>query len=374
MNTIKLKAAGEEYNVKLEYPREQYDDLYKLMNLKLTGQNGRIVPLSDIAELKFEEASDEIMKRNGLYSLTITMLTSEDDRFRVQDEAQKVIKKMDRGGMTLGKDAIEEMEESEMRKMLMAILSSIFLVFLVMTMQFESPRFSAMVMMSIPFSFIGSIGLLFASGSSITMSAALGVLMLVGIVVNDGILFVDTTNSMKKHYPINVALARAGELRLRPILMTTLTTVLSMIPLVLSPDSGAEMMDGMGFIIIGGLSASTLLILFLLPTYYTMIMGKRAKLENLKMFPPEGQAAEDTKTKKHKKKHHKKSSKKKHHKEEAAPDEIPSVDDITDEKPEEEKPEIEAGSDEKPEEEKPAEEESSEEKPDDEKAPDDKDN
>ncbi len=344
------------------------------MNLKLTGQNGRIVPLSDIAELKFEEASDEIMKRNGLYSLTITMLTSEDDRFRVQDEAQKVIKKMDRGGMTLGKDAIEEMEESEMRKMLMAILSSIFLVFLVMTMQFESPRFSAMVMMSIPFSFIGSIGLLFASGSSITMSAALGVLMLVGIVVNDGILFVDTTNSMKKHYPINVALARAGELRLRPILMTTLTTVLSMIPLVLSPDSGAEMMDGMGFIIIGGLSASTLLILFLLPTYYTMIMGKRAKLENLKMFPPEGQAAEDTKTKKHKKKHHKKSSKKKHHKEEAAPDEIPSVDDITDEKPEEEKPEIEAGSDEKPEEEKPAEEESSEEKPDDEKAPDDKDN
>ena len=124
----------------------------------------------------------------------------------------------------------------------------------------------------------------------------MGVLMLAGIVVNDGILFVDTANGLKQQYTINEALARAGELRLRPILMTTLTTVLSMIPLVSSNNSDTNLMAGTGLVIIGGLMASTTLILFLLPTYYTLFMGRKARLENLKMFPPEGWSEEDRST------------------------------------------------------------------------------
>jgi len=293
IEALKIKSKGEEYKVRLEYPEGQFDDLYKIMSLKLKGSGNRIVTLSDIATLEYEEAPEMISKRKGIYSLEIDIFTSEDDKYRVQDEADEMISKMDLGSSSSGMDFLTEFENNEVKKLLVAVAAAVFLVFAVMAMQFESPRFSTMVMMSIPFSFIGSIVLMFITDSTLTSSALLGTLMLVGIVVNDGILFVDTANGFKSEYPIEEALARSGEIRIRPILMTTLTTVLSMVPLILSKDSGASIMDGMGLIIIGGLMASTLLILILLPTFYILIMGKKARLENLRKFPPYGKTAEE---------------------------------------------------------------------------------
>ena len=288
IQALKIKSNGNEYNVRIEYPKGRYDDLQKLMNLKLTGSDNRVVTLGEIAELKYEEAQDEIRKLGGNYSLDITLTSSEEDKFRVKDEADAIVKKLDRGGnVGVGVSIGDQLLQEEFKRLAVSIAAAVFLVFLVMAMQFESPRFSLMVMMSIPFSLIGSIGLLFITRSSLTANALLGVLMLVGIVVNDGILFVDTTNEFKKSNRIEEALAKSGEIRLRPILMTTLTTVLSMVPLILSTDSGASIMDGMGLIIIGGLMASTMLILFLLPTFYMLFMGRRAKRENYAMFPPE---------------------------------------------------------------------------------------
>lgn len=284
VQAIKIKSSGNEYNVRLEYPEGRYDDLYKLMSLRLTGGDGSILTLGDIATLVYEEAPGSIIKRNGLYSLNIKLATSEDEKFRVQDEADKIIKEMDLAGSEVGTDLETEVLNDVIKRFVIAIASAVFLVFLVMAMQFESPRFSAMVMMSIPFSLIGAVGLLFASGSTLTSNALLGVLMLAGIVVNDGILFVDTANRLKADMPVKEALARSGELRLRPILMTTLTTVLSMVPLILSQDSGTSIMEGMGLIIIGGLMASTILILFLLPTFYTLFMGRRARKEDIKRW------------------------------------------------------------------------------------------
>lgn len=289
IEALKIKSSGEEYKVRIEYPKDRYDDLNKIMNLRLTGQGNKVVTLSDIAELKYEEAAEKITKKDGNYALAITATCAEEDQARIQQAADDILESMDLGDMEVGTDALTEMLNNELKKMIYAILASIFLVFLVMAMQFESPRFSAMVMMSIPFSFIGSIGLIFITGGTLTSDSMIGGLMLVGIVVNDGILFVDTSNGLLKKYPVNEALARSGELRMRPILMTTLTTVLSMVPLVLSKDTGASIMDGMGLIIIGGMMASTTLILILLPTFYILFMGKRAKLENYKLFPPEDQ-------------------------------------------------------------------------------------
>jgi HAE1 family hydrophobic/amphiphilic exporter-1 len=304
VQAIKIKSKGEEYKVRLEYPEGQYDDLYKLMSLKLNGQNNRVVTLGDIAELTYEETPDTISKINGSYSLNITLTTTEEDRFRVKDEADALVKKLNFSGAEQGLDSDALLEKQEKKNIAMAIASSVFLVFLVMAMQFESARFSGMVMMSIPFSFIGAIFLVAIDQSPLSMSAMLGFLMLSGIVVNDGILFVDTANSLKKHFPVKEALARSGELRLRPILMTTLTTILSMLPLLFSKDSGTSIMDGMALIIIGGLSASTLLILFLLPTFYTLFMGRKAKREDLLRFPPDGQAPGKKHSKKGKSKHH----------------------------------------------------------------------
>lgn len=103
--------------------------------------------------------------------------------------------------------------------------------------------------------------------------------MLMGIVVNNGILLVDTVNQEKEHRPLEEALVEAGKIRLRPILMTTLTTILAMVPMVVAGEN--EMMQGMGYVIIGGLLASTLLCLLMMPTFYLLIdkKDKREKRE-----------------------------------------------------------------------------------------------
>lgn len=136
-----------------------------------------------------------------------------------------------------------------------------------------------MVMTCIPFSLIGSFFLLFICGNSMNMVSMIGFLMLMGIVVNNGILLVDTVNQEKEHRPLEEALVEAGKIRLRPILMTTLTTILAMVPMVVAGEN--EMMQGMGYVIIGGLLASTLLCLLMMPTFYLLIdkKDKREKRE-----------------------------------------------------------------------------------------------
>ena len=111
-----------------------------------------------------------------------------------------------------------------------------------------------------------------------SMVSLMGVLMLAGIVVNNGILYVDTVNRLREEIPLNDALVQSGQMRLRPILMTTLTTILSMVPMSLGLGEGSVMMQGMALVIIGGLVASTVLILILLPTFY-LIIDKQTRKE-----------------------------------------------------------------------------------------------
>jgi HAE1 family hydrophobic/amphiphilic exporter-1 len=175
---------------------------------------------------------------------------------------------------------MNEMLVEEFTALFKAILVAVFLVFLVMAMQFESPRFSLMVMLCIPFALIGSFLLLFITQTTLSMVSLMGFLMLMGIVVNNGILFVDSTNQFKKDMPVEDALVETGVIRLRPILMTTLTTILSMLPMALQIGGGenAKMMQGMSLVIIGGLVASTALTLILIPTFYLIIdKDERAK-------------------------------------------------------------------------------------------------
>ncbi len=119
-------------------------------------------------------------------------------------------------------------------------------------------------------------------GISINLISMLGFLTLVGTVVNNGILFIDTTNQLKQKMPVKDALIESGVIRLRPILMTTLTTVIAMIPVSLAKGGNTGMMSGLAIVIIGGLIASTLLILLFLPNFYLLIAGKKAATLGLK--------------------------------------------------------------------------------------------
>ena len=147
-----------------------------------------------------------------------------------------------------------------------------------MAAQFESTQFSIMVMTTIPFALIGSFGFLFLTDVSISMPSLLGFLMLVGTVVNNGILYVDTVNQYRRNMDMQTALIEAGATRLRPILMTTLTTIVAMIPMCLALGDSGEIMQGLALVNVGGLTASTILSLLMLPVYYSIMSHRKKEL------------------------------------------------------------------------------------------------
>ncbi len=279
-----LEVDGEEIDVKVEYPAGDYDTVDEVRGIMLMTPTGASVALSDIAEIRFEDSPQNIMRTDRQYQVTITgdytdaagtdMMAN---RKNIYDE---VVEKNLGGTVTIAQNAMTEQMNEEFSALFQAIAVAVFLVFVVMAAQFESPKFSFMVMTTIPFSLIGSFGLLWLADCSISMPSLLGFLMLVGTVVNNGILYVDTVNQYRVTMDMNTALIEAGATRLRPIMMTTLTTIVAMIPMAFAYGDSGEMMQGLALVDVGGLVASTVLALLMLPAYYSVMSRKPKKQVN----------------------------------------------------------------------------------------------
>jgi HAE1 family hydrophobic/amphiphilic exporter-1 len=283
ISVMDMTIGTEEYSVKLEYPEGSYTDMNDLLMLEIATAYGTTITVGDVAEVIYSDVPETLVRSDGEYQVSITAYATDDAKFTASDAINDAVEKaIENGelpeGVSQSQSMMEEMMIEEFTSIGKAIAAAVFLIFLVMAMQFESPTFSLMVMLSIPFSLIGSFFLLYIMGMTLDMTALMGVLMLVGIVVNNGILYVDTTNQLKETMPLNEALIESGHIRLRPILMTTLTTILSMVPMFFSTNENAAMMKGMAAIIIGGLITSTLLILLLLPSFY-LLMSKQGRKE-----------------------------------------------------------------------------------------------
>ncbi len=279
---MKMNLGTDEYSVMLEYPKGSYDEMSQMLNLEITTPRGTTITVGDVAEAVYSDVPESLVRSNDKYQVAIIAHTTEEARFTAQNAIYEAVEKAEfPEGVAQTENMMTEMIMEEFTAIGVAIAIAVFLIFLVMAIQFESPRFSLMVMLSIPFSLIGSFFLLYISGSTLNMTSLMGILMLVGIVVNNGILYVDTTNQLKQEMPLDDALIESGCIRLRPILMTTLTTILSMVPMVFATNENAAMMKGMSLIIIGGLITSTLLILLLLPSFYLLMDkdGRRAAKE-----------------------------------------------------------------------------------------------
>lgn len=270
-----LEVNGDDVDVKIEYPEGEFETVNQIRELTLTLPGGSYVALNDIADISFKDSPASIVREDKQYVATITgdytALAGEntDDILYREVVAPKLTAQV-----TLGTSTMDETTMEEMMNLLTAILLAVFLVFAVMAAQFESPRFSFMVMTTIPFSLIGSFGLLFLTDCELSMAAMLGFLMLIGTVVNNGILYVDTVNQYKETMDIESAMIEAGATRLRPILMTTMTTVLSMIPMALALGHSGQMLQGLAIVNAGGLAASTILSLLMLPVYYSIMRKK----------------------------------------------------------------------------------------------------
>ncbi|MCI8660156.1 MAG: efflux RND transporter permease subunit [Lachnospiraceae bacterium] len=268
-----LEVDGQEIRVQAEYPKEEYRTVPQVEQMILKKPSGGSVALSDVAEIYFRDSPASIRKADKAYQVTITA-----DYIRGNVQAaldQEVISPNLTGTITRGVNSRNRMMQEEFSGLYQAIAIAVFLVFVVMSAQFESPKFSFMVMTTIPFSLVGSFGLLKLTGVTISMTSILGFLILVGTVVNNGILYVDTVNQYRMSMPLKEALIEAGATRLRPILMTSLTTILSMIPMALAIGSSGSTTQGLAVVNIGGLTAGVLVALFILPVYYGLLNGKR---------------------------------------------------------------------------------------------------
>ena len=265
-----------EYDVVLEFPKGKYEDIVNLLDYSMPTQSGRYIVLGDIAQVEYITTLPIITRQDGKYMVTVSATTTEAAKYTAEHAIDAAVAQIAfPEGVSQSASTMDSMTDTETRHIVKALLSAIFLVFLVMAIQFDSGRLSIMVMMCVPLSLIGSIGFVYLTGRPMSLIGLMGFLMLVGIAVNNGIYLVDGTNQLRRTMPLGEALVRAGTTRLRPILMTTLTTIISMVPMIFSHDSGMSMMKDMAYIIIGGLLASTVLAMFLMPAFYLVIRGER---------------------------------------------------------------------------------------------------
>lgn len=289
-----LEVDGREVSVMVEYPDGEYDTLDEVKGIMIPTTTGAQVALTDIAEVSYEDSPRSISRYNKQYRVTINgdyteMVDTSDEREtdRVSEMLiDEVVRPRLAADVAIMENTMTEMIYEELGALFRAVLIATFLVFVVMAAQFESPKFSLMVMTTIPFALIGSFSILFVTDVTISMPSMLGFMMLVGTAVNNGILYVDTVNQYRKEMDMSTALIEAGTTRLRPILMTTLTTIVAMIPMCLAYGDAGEIMQGLALVDVGGLIASTLLALLMLPAYYSVMDG----LKGLKMpeFDDEG--------------------------------------------------------------------------------------
>lgn len=280
-----LDEDGEEVSVNVEYPDGWYETVDQVKGIVVSGAAGNSVALADIADIYFKDSPQSITRKDKEYQVTISgdfvNGTQEEqmDAIEKQIYDEEVAPRLTEN-VTRAQNAMDESMAEEFASLGGAIAMAIFLVFVVMAAQFESPKFSIMVMTTIPFSLIGAFGLLFLADASISMASLLGFLMLFGTVVNSGILYVDTADQYRAEMDRDTALVEAGATRLRPILMTTLTTVVSMIPMAMAYGDSGETMQGLALVNVGGLVASTVLSLLMLPIYYTL-MNRKPKYDEM---------------------------------------------------------------------------------------------
>ena len=256
---------------------EQRNTLTAVQDLILAEREGVPITLGSVADMEVIIGPSEIhrlgSKRVAIISANLAGRdlgsVSKDIRARLRGLALPAGISVELGGQN------EEMEQS-FRSLQMAILLAVFLVYLVMAAQFESFLYPLIIMFTVPLALTGAVYGLFLAGMSISVIAVIGAIMLAGIVVNNGIVLVDRINQLRKTAAtLAEAVLQAGSERLRPILMTTSTTVLGLLPMALGLGEGAELRAPLAVTVISGLLLATLLTLVVVPVIYTLLSGLR---------------------------------------------------------------------------------------------------
>lgn len=267
------RVGGKEYDIRLQATEEVRRDLAALSQLPIASASGQMVPLGDIATLLKEIGPNTVERQEQSRVVRVTGQLFERDLGSVMDDIKLRLESMPKPpGYTLSYGGQNREMEDAFGGLIQALLFSIVLVYLVMAAQFESFLHPFVIMFSVPLSFVGAVMALVLTGRALDISGMIGMILLVGIVVNNAIVLIDYVNQLRREgHERNEAIRLAGPIRLRPVLMTTLTTLLGLLPLAFGLADGSELQAPMATVVIGGLSVSTLLTLVVVPVTYTLV-------------------------------------------------------------------------------------------------------
>ena len=278
-----LKEDGEEYNIVVRLREEYRDAISDIEQLSIPTATGKIVKLEELAKIEEYWCPPTIERKNRQRYLTLTVMPYNTS---LQELAQNVQHELDQMNIpaeihvALAGNYKDQQDSTRDMMMLAALI--LMLVYIVMASQFESFSKPFIIMFSIPFAISGVSLMMYFTGNNIDMIGLLGLVLLIGIVVKNGIVLVDYINLMRERgLPLAEAIAVSGQSRLRPVLMTAFTTILGMIPMATSTSEGSELWTTMGLVVIGGLTVSTFVTLIVVPVLYGVFnrRGDQEKIE-----------------------------------------------------------------------------------------------
>ena len=277
---------GEEYNIRVRYSPEFRTSIEDLENIVIMNSAGRGIKVRDLGRIVESKVPPTIQRKNRERYISISGIMAQGKS--LSEGVEVVTAQMESNPLPMGMSwqigGDYEDQQDMFSDMIMLALLIIILVYMVMASQFESFLGPFVIMFSIPFAFVGVfLGNMFAN-LAIGVMSMIGIIILLGIVVKNGIVLIDyTTLLQERGYNVREASVEAAKSRLRPILMTTLTTVLGMLPMALGRGEGSELWRGLGTTVAWGLSVSTVITLVLIPVLYCGFTEHRARRKNRKL-------------------------------------------------------------------------------------------
>ncbi|MBN1828696.1 MAG: efflux RND transporter permease subunit [Deltaproteobacteria bacterium] len=265
------REGGDEYDIRVKIKDAEKMDIREILDMTLVGTGGEPVVLRNVVRIEPKSGPVRIERKEQERVVTVSANISGRDMGSILKDIQERLRSLaiPRNFRIVFTGDYEEQQKA-FRELLLSLILALILVYMVMASLYESLRYPLVVMFSVPFAAIGVILMLFLSHTTFNVQAFIGCIMLGGIVVNNAILLVDHTNLLRDRDGMSLrdALEEAGRRRLRPILMTALTTSLAMVPLAFGLGEGGEVQAPLARTVIGGLISSTLITLLIIPTVY----------------------------------------------------------------------------------------------------------
>jgi HAE1 family hydrophobic/amphiphilic exporter-1 len=279
MTATRYKEAGKEYDVNIVWPEGSVEKIQDIQTIRIASPMGYTIALGDIADFTYETGPQSVSRNDQSRVVTVTgQLSGSRTLNEVNVDIQTQVDQYELpNGYSISFGGEQEEMVDAFGNLALALLLGVVLVYMIMASQFESLQYPFIILITLPLSMIGVVLGLFIANVPLSMPAIIGVIVLAGIVVNNGIVLVDYINTLRKEegYSIRKAIINAAPTRLRPIMMTMLTTILALVPMALGIGEGSELMAPLAVSVIGGLLFSTILTLIAVPVFYSLMAGMK---------------------------------------------------------------------------------------------------